>query len=87
MTANVELVLARGERLEDLIDKSEDLESSSSQFRNHAKQVKRKMCCKNAKWTIIGISTVVIAIIIIIFVILYNTGVFSKTEHTTPKPP
>lgn len=83
MTENVERVLARGDRLEDLLDKTEDLESSSSQFRNHAQRVQRKMCCKNAKWNIICSLIVVIVITLIIIVILYEANVFSPSPTTT----
>lgn len=76
MTANVERVLARGERLEDLLDKSADLEAGSSGFRATARRVERHMWWRNAKCNCIIASVVLAIIIVIIIVILYEAGVF-----------
>jgi len=92
MTANVERVLARGERLEDLIEKSADLEAGSSGFRATARRVERHMWWKNAKCNCI-IALMVLAIIaVIVIVVLYETGAFKpgsgggKTVVTTTHP-
>jgi len=76
MTANVERILARGERLEDLLDKSVDLEANSSRFRATARRVERHMCWKNAKCNCIIASIVLVIVAVLIVVILYETGMF-----------
>lgn len=92
MTANVERVLARGERLEDLLDKSEDLEAGASNFRVTARRTERHMCWKNAKCNCIIASIVFAVVTVIIIVILYESGVFKMSGGgsavvTTPRPP
>ncbi|GFG31121.1 hypothetical protein Cfor_00771 [Coptotermes formosanus] len=55
MLDNVEKVIERGERLDDLLSKTEDLESHSSVFRQGARDVRVRMRCKNIKmWLVIG---------------------------------
>ncbi|UYV82376.1 hypothetical protein LAZ67_21001865 [Cordylochernes scorpioides] len=72
MTQNIEKVMERGDRLEVLIDKTEDLEQSSSQFQTSSKRLRRKMCYQNIKmWIFIGI----IAAIVITLIVLFATGI------------
>lgn len=66
MTDNIEKVVDRGTRLESLLDKTNDLEVSSSQFCSTTKKVHRRMLFKNIKmWLILG-TILVIAITIIV---------------------
>lgn len=67
MNDNIEKVVDRGEKLESLLDKTNELEVSSSQFHNTAKKVRRHMFCKNFKmWIIlIGIAAVVVSLIVL----------------------
>jgi flagellar biosynthesis/type III secretory pathway M-ring protein FliF/YscJ len=46
-------VIDRGERLEVLADKSDNLRVNSIKFKNEAKALKRQMCCQNYKFLII----------------------------------
>uniref|UniRef100_A0A914X044 Vesicle-associated membrane protein 7 n=1 Tax=Plectus sambesii TaxID=2011161 RepID=A0A914X044_9BILA len=78
MTRNVERVLERGERLDQLQDRSEDLNSASQQFRTTAHRVRRRMCCENLKWTIISGIIVSVIVIVLILLILDWAGVFKK---------
>ncbi|XP_064631577.1 vesicle-associated membrane protein 7-like [Lineus longissimus] len=75
MTQNIEKVLQRGEGLDDLMGKTEDLEASSTRFATTAKKVRRKMWWKNMKMKLCIGGTVLIVIIIIVIVILFSTGV------------
>uniref|UniRef100_UPI00398F2540 vesicle-associated membrane protein 8 n=1 Tax=Pristiophorus japonicus TaxID=55135 RepID=UPI00398F2540 len=72
MTHNIEKVLDRGERLDDLIIKTDDLQASADSFQKTSTKIARKMWWKNIKMIVI---IVVIVIVIIIFIILIATGV------------
>lgn len=67
MSDNIDKVVDRGERLESLLDKTNELEVSSSQFHSTAKKVRRHMWCKNFRmWIIlIGIASAVVTLIIL----------------------
>ena len=70
---NVEKVLERGDKLEDLQDRSEDLTASSIQFKTRSRDLRRKMCCQNFKMTcilIIVISAIIAVVILIILLTL-----------------
>ncbi|XP_051784846.1 vesicle-associated membrane protein 8 isoform X2 [Erpetoichthys calabaricus] len=72
MTQNVDRILARGEKLDDLMNKTEDLQSSSNTFRKSAEKVSRKYWWKNVKMIVL---ICVIVAIILILIILFATGV------------
>jgi len=75
MVENVEKVLARGERLDELVDNAARLEESSASFRNTARQVRTHMCMRNAKWTICIVVAVVLILTAIILLVLYQVHV------------
>lgn len=68
MLDNVEKVIERGERLDDLLLKTEDLESHSIRFHQGARDVRVKMKCKNIKmWLVIGgLLTVVLTVAVLL---------------------
>ncbi|KAM4696874.1 vesicle-associated membrane protein 7 [Rhinophrynus dorsalis] len=66
MVRNIDLVAQRGERLELLIDKTENLVDSSVTFKTTSRNLARAMCMKNLKLTII----IVIVTIVIIYIIV-----------------
>lgn len=69
---NINKVLERGEKLDDLIDKTDDLRATADSFQRTSTRVARKYWWKNIKMmVIIG----VIVAIIIILIILFATGV------------
>ncbi|XP_033014962.1 vesicle-associated membrane protein 8 isoform X1 [Lacerta agilis] len=72
MTQNVERMLARGENLDHLRNKTEDLEATSEHFKTTSQKVARKYWWKNAKMIII---ICIIVAIILILIILFATGV------------
>ncbi|XP_021509721.1 vesicle-associated membrane protein 8 [Meriones unguiculatus] len=71
MTQNVERILARGENLDHLRNKTEDLEATSEHFKTTSQKVARKFWWKNVKMIVI---ICVIVSIIIILIILFATG-------------
>ncbi|XP_072410037.1 vesicle-associated membrane protein 8 isoform X3 [Chiloscyllium punctatum] len=72
MSQNIEKVLERGEKLDDLIIKTDDLQASADTFQKTSTKIARKMWWKNTKMIII---IVVIVVIIIILIILIATDV------------
>ncbi|XP_038647587.1 vesicle-associated membrane protein 8 [Scyliorhinus canicula] len=72
MSQNIEKVLERGEKLDDLIIKTDDLQATADSFQKTSTKIARKMWWKNKKMIII---IVVIVIVIIVLIILFATGV------------
>lgn len=93
MTQNIERVLERGERLDDLVDKTEDLEASAAAFQKTATRIRRKYWWKNAKMMCILISVGVVIVIVIAVLIAYGAGAFNSdpseknSGDTTTSPP
>ncbi|XP_016360451.1 vesicle-associated membrane protein 8-like [Sinocyclocheilus anshuiensis] len=65
---NINKVLERGERLDDLIGKTDDLQATADSFQRTSTRVARKMWWRNTKMMII-IGVVVLAIIILIILL------------------
>ncbi|XP_065186625.1 vesicle-associated membrane protein 7-like [Sycon ciliatum] len=74
MVKNIDTVASRGERLELLVDKAEDLSHSAMSFKKTSRGLARAMCLKNAKITII---IVVVVLIILFSIIVAGCGGFS----------
>ena len=66
MVDNIEKVLKRGEKIELLVDKTDNLNQQSIRFKKHSNQLKQAMWWQNAKMMILvgGIVVVVIGLII-----------------------
>lgn len=69
---NITKVLERGDRLDDLIGKTDDLQASADSFQRTSTRVARKYWWKNIKMMII---IGVIVLIIVILIILFATNV------------
>ncbi|KAL0979188.1 hypothetical protein UPYG_G00181910 [Umbra pygmaea] len=81
MTQNVDRILARGERLDDLMGKSEDLEAGAQNFKHTSQKVARSYWWKNMKlWVVI----IVIVLVIILIIILLTTGVIPTSSPAVP---
>jgi len=66
MVQNIDSVANRGEKLELLVDKTENLNASSVTFRKSSRNLARSMCLKNLKITIItGLVCVVVLYVIV----------------------
>ena len=80
MTQNVERILARGENLDHLRNKTEDLEATSEHFKTTSQKVARKFWWKNVKMIVI---ICVIVLIIVILIILFATGTILGRSPST----
>ncbi|CAL5413735.1 unnamed protein product [Camellia sinensis] len=66
MMENIEKVLDRGEKIELLVDKTENLRSQAQDFRQQGTKIRRKMWFQNMKIKLIVLG-IIIALILIIF--------------------
>ena len=71
MLKNVESMVERGDRIENLVEKTDDLARESSRFKRSARQLKNKMCTRNYKLAAI-IATIVLIIIGLIILTIYT---------------
>ena len=65
MVENIEKVLARGEKIELLVDKTEALNQSAQKFKKASKSLKDAMWWKNVKMWLLIFAIVTAAIVII----------------------
>ena len=76
MVDNIEKVLARGEKIELLVDKTEQLNQSAKRFQRASKSLKTAMWWKNVKmWGLIAVIVIIIIWLIASFICGFN---FSK---------
>ncbi|XP_009581752.1 PREDICTED: vesicle-associated membrane protein 4, partial [Fulmarus glacialis] len=75
MQENITKVIERGERLDDLQDKSESLSDNATAFSNRAKQLRRQMWWRGCKMkAIMALVAVILLLVIIIPIVLkYRT--------------
>ena len=73
MVQNIEKIISRGEKIEILVSKSEELEVNARVFKKQANQVKLHFCCKNIKITVI---VVFILVTIVALVVILSCGGF-----------
>ncbi|KAK8335614.1 hypothetical protein V6Z12_A09G067000 [Gossypium hirsutum] len=72
MMENIEKVLDRGEKIEVLVDKTENLRSQAQDFRQQGTKIKRKMWIENMKMKLIVFGIVAVIIIVIIISVCRN---------------
>ena len=75
MTKNVESVIEREGKLEDLNERAELLAENAEQFKSNAKAIKKKTMWENMKMKII-IAVVAIVLIIVILLIAFSDKIF-----------
>ena len=82
MKKNLESVAQRGEHIDQLQDKSENLNQSAQGFRRGANRVRKQMWWKNVKmriWILVGI-----IILLLIIIIPSGKSAFLPTALCTP---
>ncbi|KAK9122807.1 hypothetical protein Sjap_012409 [Stephania japonica] len=69
MMDNIEKVLDRGERIELLVDKTENLQFQADSFQRHGRQLRRKMWLQNLKLKLM-VGGAILALIIILWLMI-----------------
>ncbi|CCW60189.1 unnamed protein product [Phytomonas sp. EM1] len=69
MMDNMDKVLARGERLDTLVDRATSLSNQAQEFQHCSTELKRNLCMKNIKLTLIIIAVVLVFILIILMIV------------------
>lgn len=69
---NLDRVMSRGETLETLVDRSDELHSSAAEFKSQSTRLKRTMCLSNARALI---TLVILALLTIYGVVAFKCGV------------
>ncbi|CAK6974176.1 vesicle-associated membrane protein 7 [Scomber scombrus] len=77
MVRNIDLVAQRGEKLELLIDKTENLVDSSVTFKTTSRNLARAMCMKNLKLTI-----VIVLVCLVVLYIIVSAACGGLTWHS-----
>merc|ERR1711959_678724 len=67
MSSNIDKVLERGERLEDVMDKSEAMKDTADAFRKKGRELRRKMWWQNTKMKLIIAAIVVVLLLLLFF--------------------
>ncbi|XP_032869795.1 vesicle-associated membrane protein 3-like isoform X2 [Amblyraja radiata] len=80
MYMNVDKVKDRGEKLEVLDERAEELLAASKTFQKSSKAVARQERFKNRKWKLIVGATIALVLIIIIIIIIVFTVPSSKSS-------
>ena len=70
MSQNIEKILDRGEKLETLTYKTENLMVHSAQFHNKARALRRQMWLQNMKMYGIVVSIIAIIILVVVFTVI-----------------
>ncbi|CAH8657664.1 unnamed protein product [Heterobilharzia americana] len=78
MQENTRLALQRGDRLNNLVTKTDELAVSANQFQTTATKVARKTWWENLRMKFIIVGVVGGLLLVIVIIILWQTGVFSS---------
>ncbi|KAJ8627677.1 hypothetical protein MRB53_020984 [Persea americana] len=81
MMENIEKVLDRGEKIEVLVDKTENLRSQAQDFRTQGTKMRRKMWLQNMKIKLIVLGILVALILIIVLSVCGGFNCGSGTEY------
>lgn len=71
-------VLERGERIEVIVDKTEDLQNQADQFRRQGRDLRNKMWWQNMK-----IKLLVAAAVVLLIIVLFSTICFAGGNNCT----
>ncbi|KAH9607685.1 hypothetical protein KSS87_010948 [Heliosperma pusillum] len=78
MMENIEKVLDRGEKIELLVDKTENLRSQAQDFRQQGTQMRRKMWLQNMKIKLIVLGIIIALVLIIVLSVCQGFNCGSK---------
>ena len=71
MAKNLEEALRRGEKLEDMEQKANNLNEHAHEFERGAKTLKNKMCWQKYQWYLLGALIAIVVIVIIVLIAVY----------------
>lgn len=74
MMQNVEQVLVRGERLDVLVDRTDDLRDQAAKFQRQGTQLRKKMWWQNFRMQIIVVGVVVLLAVVIFLLACFTGG-------------
>mmetsp|Transcript_39969 Transcript_39969/g.58769 ORF Transcript_39969/g.58769 Transcript_39969/m.58769 type:complete len:246 (+) Transcript_39969:61-798(+) len=74
MIENIDKVLLRGEKMEILVDRANNLKENTQEFKFESNQLRKRMCRKHAKWIAILVGIVVVIILIIVISVVVNNS-------------
>ena len=77
MVENIDKVLERGERLDDVLVKSDAMKDSAAQFRNSGRKLSRQMWWQNCKLWAALIAILIVVVIVIFFAVCGGTSCLS----------
>ncbi|KAI8084733.1 synaptobrevin-domain-containing protein [Halteromyces radiatus] len=86
MQDNIDKVMNRGERIDELRGKAEDLNATAGNFKRGANQVRKRMWWKDFKWKII-IGLTILVIIGIIIGSIVGTQTHKDDNSKQQQPP
>ncbi|MED6138407.1 hypothetical protein PIB30_073963 [Stylosanthes scabra] len=72
MMENIEKVLDRGEKIELLVDKTENLHSQAQDFRTSGTKIRRKMWLQNMKMKLIVLAILIVLILVIVLSVCHG---------------
>jgi vesicle-associated membrane protein 7 len=87
MVSNIDKILDRGQKIDILVDKTENLTSTSAVFKKKAVELKRVMWWKNAKLMILVVVVILIIIYVIIAIACGGPALPSCVHPAEPSPP
>ena len=85
MQKNIDDILARGEKLDKLVEDTDRLEQNSLQFKSSSTALKHALWCRNVKLTI---AIIVLVVVVAFFIVVAICGgfTFPKCRSQTPPP-
>jgi vesicle-associated membrane protein 7 len=84
MLENLDSIIERGERIDNICDKTEMLKEEAKGFQNNARRLKQKMMCRNIKIAIALFAVLAVLGLVISFLVC---GInFSKCKTASPAP-
>ncbi|KAI8466200.1 MAG: R-SNARE protein, VAMP72-family [Monoraphidium minutum] len=83
MVENIEQVLARGDRIQLLVDRTEDLQVQAAQFQKQGRQLRTNMWWQNAKMKLCFALIILIVLVVIVLLACFTGG----GNRCAPKKP
>jgi vesicle-associated membrane protein 7 len=86
MMQNVEQVLVRGERLDVLVDRTDDLRDQAAKFQRQGTQLRKKMWWQNFRMQIIVVGVVLLLVVVVFLLACFTGGKNCVSKGGSPSP-